>query len=168
MDGGGIQFSIRYDDAAVRSAITGLIDLGRDPAPVMRDLAMYGEASTRERFETQTAPDGTPWKKSLRARLTGGKTLTQSGHLGNSITSDSGRDWAAWGTNMIYGRIHQLGGEIKPKAGGSLRFKLATGAWVKARKVTMPDRPYLGVNEADEVELTRIVHAQFLRALHAG
>jgi len=136
----------------------GLVDLGEDTAPVMRDLAAYGEASTRERFETEIGPDGKPWKKSLRAMITGGKTLTKAGHLGNSIASDSGRDWAAWGSNMIYARIHQLGGEIKPKVpGGMLRFRLANGGFISVAKVTMPARPYLGVSEEDETEMIALI-----------
>lgn len=165
----GISFQISYDDSKLRSALMGMIALGENPAPVMRDLAAYGEASTRERFHTETSPDGKPWKKSLRAMLTGGKTLTKSGHLGDSMTSDSGRDWAAWGSNMIYARIHQLGGVIKAKiAGGMLRFRLAGGAFVSVAQVIMPARPYLGVNADDEAEMFALVRHRILGATHAN
>lgn len=165
----GISAQISYDDSSVRSALMGLIALGQNPAPVMRDLAAYGEASTLERFHTETGPDGKPWKKSLRAMLTGGKTLTQAGHLGDSITHDSGRDWAAWGTNMIYARIHQLGGVIKPKvAGGRLRFRLANGAFVSVAQITMPARPYLGVNADDKVEMISLIKRRLRGVAHAG
>lgn len=165
----GVAFQVSYDDSELRSALMGMIALGENPAPVMRDLAAYGEASTRERFHTETGPDGKPWKKSLRAMLTGGKTLTKSGHLGDSMTSDSGRAWAAWGSNMIYARIHQLGGVIKAKiAGGMLRFRLANGAFVSVAQITMPKREYLGVNADDEAEMFALVRRRILGATHAN
>ena len=165
----GVSIQISHDDARVRSALMGLISLGQNPAPVMRDLAAYGEASTRERFHTETGPDGQPWKKSLRAQISGGKTLTMSGHLGDSITSDAGRDWAAWGTNMLYARIHQLGGVIKPKVpGGKLRFRLAGGGFRSVSQVTMPARPYLGVNQADEAEMLSLIHNRLRGAAHVN
>ncbi len=165
----GVSIQISHDDARVRSALMGLISLGQNPAPVMRDLATYGEASTRERFHTQIGPDGQPWKKSLRAMLTGGKTLTESGHLGDSIASDAGRDWAAWGSNMIYARIQQLGGVIKPKvAGGKLRFRLAGGGFRTVSQVTLPARPYLGVNQDDEAEMLSLIHRRLRGAANVG
>lgn len=165
----GVSVQVSFDDAGLRGALMGFVALGENPAPVMRDLAAYGEASTRERFHTEAGPDGKPWKKSLRALLTGGKTLTQSGHLGDSVTSDSGHDWAAWGSNMIYARIHQLGGIIKPKvAGGMLRFRLANGSFRSVRQVIMPARPYLGVNEDDEYEMAAIIQRRIRGIAHAG
>ena len=160
----GISFDISYDDRSLRSALMGLAALCGNPAPVMRDLATYGAASTHERFEETIGPDGKPWKKSLRAQIVGGKTLTQAGHLGNSITSDSGPDWAAWGSNMIYARIHQLGGVIKPVSKPSLRFRLAGGGFRTVREVTMPARPFLGINEQDETEMVAIIKARLKSA----
>jgi phage virion morphogenesis protein len=165
----GIFVHVSHDDSSIRAAMMGVIALGQNPAPIMRDLAAYGESSTRDRFHTETDPDGKPWKKSLRAQISGGKTLTKAGHLGDSITSDSGRDWAAWGSNMIYARIHQLGGVIKPKvAGGKLRFRLANGAFVSVAQITMPKRGYLGVNKDDEAEMISLVHRRIRGAAHAG
>lgn len=168
MSSGGISIEVSIDDARVRSALMGMIALGQDPAPAMRDLAAYGEASTRERFDTETGPDGKPWKKSLRAQISGGKTLTASGHLGDSISSDAGRDWAAWGANRIYAAIQQFGGTIKPKASGTLRFRLANGAFVSAKAVTLPARPYLGVNADDEAEMLRLIEARIRGAAGMG
>lgn len=169
MSGGGIGIEVKYDDARFRSALMGMIRLGYDPTDAMRDISIYGEASTRERFETETAPDGSSWKKSLRAEITGGQTLTESGHLGDSITRDYGRDFAAWGTNMKYARIHQLGGVIKPKAvGGKLRFRLANGEFRSVDQVTMPKRPYMGVNAADEAEILRLIENRIRIAAGMG
>lgn len=154
----GIQVTVNFNDQSLMASIMRIIRSADDPSPIMKNLATAGEVSTRKRFENQAGPDGTPWKKSLRAQITGSKTLIKDGHLLDSITSDSGRDWAAWGTNRPYGPIHQLGGVIKPKtAGGGLRFRLTGGAWIFKRQVVMPARPYLGVNEEDESNISEIV-----------
>lgn len=41
-----------------------------------------------------------------------------------------------------YARIHELGGEIVPKAKKALKFKTDDGVWHVVKKVIMPTRPY--------------------------
>jgi phage virion morphogenesis protein len=129
-----------------------------------RVAAQVGEAlvsSTIERFDSQRAPDGTPWqplaastvaprakdftksgriRKPAERRLLGRKILIQSARLRNSISHQRTGTKVAIGTNVRYGRIHQLGG----MAG-------------RGRKVTIPARPYLGISEADQGEIRRIL-----------
>lgn len=164
----GIALQLKFDDVRVRSALMEVISLGHDAAPIMQEIAAYGENSTLERFDSETGPDGKKWKQSLRAKLTGGKTLTDKGHLRGSITSDSGRDWAQWGSNKVYARIQQQGGVIKPKSAGKLRFRLANGGWRTVSQVTLPARPYLGVSHEDEVEILAIIRSRLMGASHAG
>jgi len=164
----GASFQVRVDDARVRSALMQVIALGHDPAPIMQEIAAYGENSTLERFDSETGPDGKKWKQSLRARLTGGKTLTDKGHLRDSITSESGRDWAQWGSNKIYARIQQLGGVIKPKSSKKLRFRLANGGWRTVSQVTLPARPYLGISHEDEAEILALIRDRLAGTAHAG
>ena len=156
----GVSMRVEVDDLGVRSKILSLIGLGKNPADAMRDLATYGESSTRERFRLQLDPQGNRWKPSLRVQLHGGKTLTRDGHLGNSITSRSGRFLAEWGTNRIYGAIHQFGGVIKPKHAPSLRFQLANGAFVSTKKVEIPQRAFLGVNEENAADMLDLLQAR--------
>lgn len=159
---------IEYNDSDVRGTLTRLIALGRNPAPAMRDIATYGENSTRDRFRTETGPDGKRWKPSLRVQMRGGRTLTRDGHLGNSITSDSGRDFAEWGTNRIYAAINHFGGVIKPKHKKSLRFQITKGVWVNVKKVTITARPYMGVNGTDRAAILDILQRKINGAAHAG
>lgn len=156
----GISIRAEIDDSGIRAKLMTLIALGRNPSDAMRDIATYGESSTRERFRLQIGPDGNRWKPSLRVQLHGGKTLTKDGHLAGSITSRSGSKVAEWGTNRIYAAIHQLGGVIKPKFATSLRFRLASGAFVSAKKVTIPARPYLGVNDENASDILDILQAR--------
>ena len=65
-----------------------------------------------------------------------------SGNLRRSITTNPRsvagiKDHIDIGTNLIYARIHDLGGVIKPKRKNYLVFKI-NGKWVRTKKVTIP------------------------------
>lgn len=152
-----MNFEHKIEDARIRAELLRLLALGRNPAPAMREIAALGENATRLRFRTETGPDGRRWKPSLRAQIHGGRTLTKDGHLAGSISSGHGRDYAEWGMNRIYAAIHQFGGEIRAKAAGALRFKLASGAFASVRKVLMPARPSLGVSDGDAGDILDIL-----------
>lgn len=124
-----------------------------------------GEAmvsSTRERFRTSKDPTGKPWqalssttvglgfrkkdykksgglRKGVAEREAKRKILVQSARLKNSITSDASDTQVAVGTNLVYGPIHQKGGQ----AG-------------RGKKVTIPARPFLGVSSGDQREIERL------------
>lgn len=125
--------------------------------------------STLNRFRAEEAPDGTPWDVSQRAFLasfTGrkdrqgnwqtkskpGKTLQRTGRLRRSIKDESTAEYAAVGSNVVYARIHQLGGEAGPKA----------------RRVQIPARPYLGLSPDDEELVQTMAQSVIRRALGQG
>ena len=138
--------------------MSALRELG-DPslrAEVMEDIGSYGVTSTQQRFLEQKSPDGEGWEKSSRAKSKGGQTLRDRGNLFDSLTYSADSNSVAWGTNLIYAAIHQYGGEIKAKNGGKLKFKVG-GHFVQVDKVDMPARPYLGLTDEDEAEITDIV-----------
>lgn len=95
-------FSFKVEDSQITASLHRLIALGRDAGPVMAYIAAQGESSTSMRFRTETGPDGQKWKPSLRARLIGGRTLTDEGDLARSISGRHGSDFAEWGVNRIY------------------------------------------------------------------
>ena len=152
-----VSLKIQIENAAVLSAIKGLVDLGHNMRPIMRGIATIGENSTRERFASETGPDGERWPASIRVQLSGGKTLTDSGRLGDSITSDYGSDFAEWGTNSIYGAMQNFGGVIKPKSANALRFKIAGGGFATVKSVTIPARPFLGIDADDEQDISDFI-----------
>lgn len=162
---------IKVDDADIRGALQRLIALGNNPAPALQDVAALGESSTRLRFRTETGPDGQRWKPSLRAQISGGRTLTKDGHLSGSVSASSGKDFAEWGVNRIYAAIHQFGGVIRAK-GGALKFAIPGGGFAVVKAVTMPARPYLGVNDDDKSDILAIFERRIAGAsggaVHAG
>lgn len=162
-----MDFRYGLDDGQVRGALLRLMALGNNPRPALLDIAALGESSTRLRFRLQRGPDGQQWKPSIRAQVTGGRTLTKDGHLSGSIGSNVGKDFAEWGVNRIYARIHQDGGVIKAKSGGALKFRIPGGGFAVVKAVRMPARPYLGVNDDDRDDMLDIVESHIGRVSSA-
>ena len=127
-------------------------------------MESVGEAlvsGTKKRFDEKKDPEGTPWKPSWRALEKGGKTLMHSGRLRRSIDYAATSDKVMVGSNLAYARIHQKGGEIKPKKAKKLVFKDSDGKTVAVDAVTIPARPYLGVSKED-MEDVKATMADFL------
>lgn len=141
-------------DRAFEAALGGLIAGFDDLEPLAEWFGGYLESSTVERFDAETAVDGTPWEKSIRAKEEGGQTLTDISQLRSSIHAEPANGSVRWGSNKIYARIHNQGGTIRAKGGGKLKFQLPGGlGFVSVDKVTIPARPFLGINAEDEAEL---------------
>jgi phage virion morphogenesis protein len=124
--------------------------------------------STQQRFEDEEDPQGNPWPQSLRARFFGGRTLTDTASLVQSITHEASDDGVAVGTNVLYAAIHQTGGRIEAKKARALRFRLPGGnGFIAVKAVTMPRRAFLGLDEADGKEIAAIAGA-YLGAEEGG
>ncbi len=177
----GVSFTVTIDDAAAQGALSAIAIRARHPRPAMDAIGGAMVASTLMRFETETAPSGAPWKPSRRALKTGGKTLTRRGHLRSSLTHAASDDAVDWGSNMAYAAIHQRGGTVERYARSQeifQRYNALTGAfrfatrsranfsrWVTigAGAVTIPARPYLGVDDSDQAEVVRILEGFIAR-----
>ena len=132
-----------------------LMEAARGLAAHQAILADIGEAlvsSTVQYFVEATGPAGEGWKPAERSARDGGKPLSDTGRLRQSIEYTTTPDSVMVGTNVIYGRIHQLGGEIRPKRKKALKVK---GKLVS--KVTMPARPYLYIDDEDREEVAHII-----------
>lgn len=144
---------------ALQLGMARLRQLGESPRPIFEALGQYGESSTRLRFKKGIGPDGARWKPSARVQAGGGQTLVMKGQQGGllgSFTHRADDSSAEWGTNKVYGAIHQQGGEIVPRSAKSLRFQVG-GRWISTKRVVMPARPYLGVNAEDGREMQALV-----------
>ncbi len=150
----------------------GLDDLAKkvsDLTPAMKSVATVGEVQTEERFATETDPQGNPWKDSERKKAKGGKTLTELGHLGDSVSSRYGADFAEWGVGMNYGAPHQDGSEaevsvsehtktISQAFGVALPEPKTVTVKAHKRKMNLPERAFLARN-ADELDTDLIAEA---------
>lgn len=115
--------------------------------------------------------------------------LRDQGHLYQSITYQLSGDEIVVGSNLEYARIHQFGGTIKRQggrrtatfrtankgagkdgAGSRLRFaskrskykrKFEKSFEVPDYTITIPARPYLGLNDEDRREILAILAEQY-------
>lgn len=147
----------------VEAQMGALFERTGDLTPLMITLGDLLIDGTKMRFDVGAGPDGTPWKPSLRAELEGGQTLVDSERLRDTLRSAPGSDHVEVGSDLIYAAVHQMGATIRPVNAAALRFSLPGGLGiVHAKEVIIPARPYLGVSEEDETEITSAV------AVYAG
>ena len=133
---------VEIESSALNAAFERLAAVLASPSAAMDQIGRYLVASTLRRFERERAPDGSPWLKSARALAEGGQTLTDTGRLRGSIahTVAGGGRAVEVGSKVLYAAIHQFGG----RAG-------------RGRRVTLPARPYLGIDDRDRDAIARIV-----------
>nr|WP_276608546.1 phage virion morphogenesis protein [Caulobacter sp. SLTY] len=151
-------------DKAVFGALDGLLARLGHKLPLMRALGAYLRSSTRERFETQTAPDGSRWKPSIRAQLGGGVTLVDHGILRDSFIDSAGEDFARVGTSDVRAGTFQFGRtKDEPVAAHSRTIRQAFGrplasavtvqVQAHTRNPNIVARPMVGVSIEDREEI---------------
>jgi len=151
----GVRIELTGADAAIAKLSQAEAALG-NPLSMYQDIGAAMVESTRRRFDDGTGPDGSPWPISLRAQFEGGKTLIDSAALKGSITHIAATDQVEWGTNMDYAGTHQFGATITPKSADALRFSIPGIGFITVQSVTIPARPFIGLNDEDEAEIERI------------
>lgn len=146
----GISITISVDDRAARSVFAKWERADGDLSGLLDPIGAALRDNVLDRFEHGRGPDGTAWPESLRATEQSGQTLVDKGRLRDSITYEAGAREVELGSNVIYARIHQLGGTITAKTDKGLSFSLAgDGGFVNVQSVTLPPRPYLGIGPED-------------------
>lgn len=126
-----------------------------DPAPVWDEIGAMLTVSTRRRFEEERDPAGTPWPRSIRTLIEGGKTLSDTGRLAGSLTHEVIGDGVMVGTDVLYAAVHQFGATITAKTDQGLMFRIGD-QFVRKQSVTIPQRAFLGVDEEDELQIAGI------------
>jgi phage gpG-like protein len=165
----GVVFRFDLDAQVAVGQLAGIQAFYGDLTPLLHDIGNEGEQSTINRFDTNVSPDGVPWEPSLRATLTGTRTLVMTRDLQDSINYQLDGDTVVeWGSGLIYAAIHQGGGTITAKTAGGLAFSLANGNRVVVQSVEMPAREYLGLSPMDQTEILDIVGRHIAAAAQAG
>ena len=108
-----------------------------------------------ERFKQEVDPEGNNWQslspKTLTRKQKKGKSTKiwrQGGYLSDKTAYNYNDQNVEFGSDAKYARLHQFGG----KAG-------------RGKKVTIPKRPWLGVNAQDEQKLLRKATALLQRQI---
>lgn len=160
----------KIDDRQIVKALDRLHARADRMFPAMKNIGEVGVRSTQDRFSSQTDPDGRPWQKlksstlagkSLRGHST--KILRQRGHLADSIRYQANDNSVRWGTNRIYGAIHQFGGKTKPHVIRPKNKKALAwpGGRHPAREVNhpgsdIPSRRFLGLSRQDRDRILEV------------
>lgn len=126
-----VSIEITAQDVEVERYLKKLSRNGLPILPLIKNVGEEVRDQTVARFSSQKGPDGQAWIPSQRAKEDGpkGKTLVDKRNLKDIHMQIVGVD-ALVGTDQPYGAIHQFGGE----AG-------------RNKSVTLPARPFLGINE---------------------
>lgn len=123
------------------------------PGEVLESIGAAVANSTKLRFNDGRAPDGTPWAAVLR----GGRPLRDTGvHLMNAVTYRVEGSTVLVGVPPAWASVHQFGATIRAKNVPYLRFKVGN-RWARKKQVTIPARPFLGLSEDDENEISLIL-----------
>lgn len=182
----GVSFVI--DDEEALGALGRLERAVANPAAALNAVGAHFVFSTQRNIEKETAPDGQRWRplspRTAEKRVGRGRNARKRGYstmlrvtarLYQSISYQVVPGGVEWGTNLVYGRIHQLGGTIdmQPRQGTVTLKNIrrrgnrfvragAKGAQsrvvsIKGHQVKVPARPYLGVSAYDRQALPEIV-----------
>lgn len=173
--------TVEVSDQAILKTLATLKARGADLYPLMDEIGSALVASTLRRFETQSGPDGQGWpalsRSTLRQRGHTARMLQARGHLRQSITHRAMANAVEVGTNLVYAAIHQFGGKIEKyaaslpiyrkqadlQAGRAARFVKKSKSdfmsyhEVGAHTVTIPARPYLGIDADDQTAIAEII-----------
>lgn len=153
MTGVNIEFNIQDAlDAMlhIEAAIDDMSGLFEHMGEVLLDIH-------EARFNAQESPDGIPWQalspwyQESKPKQKD-KILTLDGNLRSTLHWQIEGNTLLFGTNLIYGAIHQFGGTIKPVKGNALNVG---GCPVK--QVVIPARPWLGISAQDKLLLVDVV-----------
>ena len=149
----GIRWLIKDDQA--KSALKKAASKMETPEGALRQCGGVLLRSIAKTFEAGGRP--TKWKPSIRASMAGGKTLLKTARLLRSITMQVAARRLTVGTAVIYARIHQLGGTIKPKSAKALKINIPGIGWRTMKQVTIPARPFLVLQDEDIRVFGRII-----------
>ena len=147
MAGASLDINLEISNAAeVKAVFEALQTRLTDLTPVFQDIGEAMLNVTRERFNSQTAPDGSTWQAlspgyTKRKPRNKDKILTLYGHLRGTLDYQASAREVRIGTPLIYGATHQFG------------------------RGPIPARPFLGLSSSDEQELLDILNEHLSRAM---
>lgn len=145
---------------------------GADPTELLDIWGGLLEASTRRRFDTGIGVGGIPWPVSRRAAHDGGKTLVDKGNLESSIRFETRPGQLEVGVDGVgasskHAASHQFGVTIYPVTATALKFKLPDGSFRTVDHVTIPARPFVGMDDEDKADM-KLEAVEYLRRLTDG
>lgn len=153
----GVSDSIRVelDDSDIQKVLQKLSKVGGDMPAAMLEISEYLHERTRDHFDNEQEPDGTPW-----ATLSP-ETLERKQKQGVSVNK------------ILHGETLHLRDTIFPFHSAD-EAGVSTGPGTKAYAATqqfgdvdrnIDARPYFGLSDDDQTEIIDIIHEHLARAL---
>jgi len=180
----GASIEIKVTDAPVLAVLERVAAAGGDTLPLMRSFGAHLLLSSQQRFESKSGPGGVAWARlaprTARERIRLGygtvNILRRTNMLYSSLTYVASATETEEGTNNPYAAIQNFGGTVKRAARTQTiyqhydpktdtfdqkfrpraRSNFARDVAVGAHEITIPARPYLGIDATDVIELTAI------------
>jgi len=150
----GTRIELTLDDRELAGVPAQLIHAAADLRAPFNQFGDYLDRVTRDRFDAQEAPDGTPWAE-LRDSTIEHKSknedliLVLDGYLRDTLDHQETSDSFAFGTDRLYGAAQQFG---MPQGYAGRTSRGAPIPWGD-----IPPRPYLGLSADDRRELLAIL-----------
>lgn len=137
----GAFLELNANTADITAALNRLSGKLGNMTPAFADIGEHLLNSTRKRFDSQTAPDGSAWKAlspdyRKHKKQNPDKILTLHGHLRGLLNRVADAHSVRVGTPLLYGATHQFGDPRRH----------------------IPARPVLGLSPADETEVVAIIN----------
>lgn len=153
-------YEVEFEADAVAAALKRLAAGVADMTPVMQSIGEYLMVSTKDRFPTGQAPDGSAWQPKSPTTLAryGARKSNRVDHrplygptglLSSQIHYQAGHDFAEVGSNRIYAAVMQFG------AAKGAFGNMANGSPIPWGDI--PARPYLGLSAKDATEIPAII-----------
>jgi len=130
------------------------------PEEVADQIGALVVMQTQARISSEKAsPTGEAWKPNMR----GTSILFQSGGLNSSIHHLVMGNKTQIGSGLVYARIHNDGGEIRPKKGKALKYPGRAKQDMRVQSVVrIPKRQYLGISPANAQEIEAEIGKHYL------
>lgn len=147
----------QVDNQRVLDALNGLMKRAGDVRPALQDMGEYFIESTKRRFTSKTAPDGTRWEdNSAVTEAHKGRNdplIGESRRLANEIHYRATATSLEWGSSLVYAGMQQFGGlkAAYPHLWGNI-----------------PARPFLGMSSEDEAMALEILQEHLAEPLEGG
>lgn len=137
---------IKVENETVIRAFNELAAAGDNLQPVLSYIGEQLIKSTKKRFASGVAPDGSPWAKNSPVtvkRKGKNQPLIDAGTLKKQIFKEVSKDGLSIGSTMEYAATQQFGAKK-----GQFRSDNVKTPWGD-----IPARPFLGISTEDEINI---------------